>query len=226
MRFAIPANGPIDNRFSIPNFKLGNETTQGETTMSDNRIYYLRNDRNTAHGGRGEPVAVIVTKIDRTKDVIRYAVATVHPNDSFNKVMARHIATERLEGKDRRGKPKSLRRGNGASEIPGVPATGHEITRLVMQDICSDEFHPVRVRDLANEWLDNADRTIHSTGEGYACNDEVRSASEVPTLPAPPSTETPKHRDALPPPPMMPRLHLHRSSGTVSYKHEQSNAKP
>lgn len=145
-------------------------------TMINNnvsRIYYMREqtinqDRNMSkmdydnmyhNVHRGAPVAAVITEINREKNIIRYAVSTVHPKDRFDKKMAVHIAKERLNGIDKNNNPKAGRR-HGANTITGKEAehvlsirNGHEITKLVMRDIFASINIPQRVRNIAAGWL-------------------------------------------------------------------------
>lgn len=125
-----------------------------------NRFYYLRDSKSIqinedkSHT-KGNPVAVVMTKIDKERGVVQYAVASAHPKDNFVKSMARHIVSERLTGTDKRNKLKGSRRGC-VHEIPVAVISGHEITKAVMSDISKSTDVPERLRKLADEWLAGA----------------------------------------------------------------------
>jgi hypothetical protein len=153
------------------------------------RIYYLRGPNNIHRSSngeekvtRGDPVAVVMTYVDRASNTVRYALAAVHPKECFVKSMAKKIVLGRLNVR-----PVILN---------GVPETGHKITEMVMRDIfASDMVGNVkispRVRNLAADWLAQA----------------ARPRDERPTIPVGAISEPPpRPRNAIPPPPMMPRL--------------------
>lgn len=113
------------------------------------RIMYVREKnvqekkfRNNGLPRRGNPVACVMTTVDKDNDQIRYAFSATHPKDNFVKSLSKHIAKKRLESEHVR-------------VLNGVPATGHDITVKVMQDIL-DTTTAVRLRTLVAEWLDAA----------------------------------------------------------------------
>lgn len=156
------------------------------------RMYYLRNQetvRENEDGSitRGEPVALIVSEFNRENGVLRYAVATVHPNDTFDKRLARHIATERLNGVDSRKKSKAARASTRGRPFAGAKALqvdtdldGHQLTRAIVRDIFASNDISDRLRGIAASWLlTSRDIQIPKTKE-------VVSEDERPTIPAPP----------------------------------------
>jgi hypothetical protein len=186
------------------------------------KITYLR-DRSTARVDkvgtrhRAEPVAVVVSDVNRENRMIRYAVAMVHPSETFRKEFARHIALERLNGLGKNDKPKAQRLGRSAKSCSGarmvvreelsggsltspgtvrlpLPESGHELTCLVMRDIFASVDLPDRLRNLACDWLEY-DAAMTATEED--------NADRLPTIPVPPTvvsssslrmTETPLER--------------------------------
>ena len=90
------------------------------------RYYYLR-DKSRGHNrpdgtpSRGVPLACLYTVVNRNDNTVKYALASVHPRDSFVKAKARQIAQGRLE--------------TNPIVLQGVPENGHQITQKVMQDI-------------------------------------------------------------------------------------------
>lgn len=122
------------------------------------RIYYLRDNENirTRTDGsrtRGNPIACVVTDVDKAAGTIRYAVSTLHPpfrdksgalvTPRFDKELSKLIASGRLEKK--------------ATVIQGVPGSGHEITLAVMRHIAANTT-AVTLRELAREWVEVASR--------------------------------------------------------------------
>jgi hypothetical protein len=122
------------------------------------RIYYLRDHENirTRTDGshtRGNPVACVVTEVDKKTGTIRYAVSTLHPpfldksgavvTPRFDKLLSKRIATGRLTKK-----PTTLQ---------GVPGSGHEITLKVMCHI-ADNTKAATLRNLAIDWVKAASK--------------------------------------------------------------------
>ncbi len=122
------------------------------------RIYYLRDRRNirTREDGsctRGNPIACVVTEVDKGTGTIRYAVSTLHPpftdkdgafvTPKFDKTLSKRIATGRLTKR--------------ATVLQGVPGSGHEITLKVMRHI-AENTTAVTLRNLAREWVEMASR--------------------------------------------------------------------
>jgi hypothetical protein len=147
------------------------------------RYFYLRDNNNRqprANGKitRGNPIAILISEVNRMNNTISYAFAVAHPQDSFNKNLGRRIVSARLED------PKK------SFVIQGVPAGCHEITRVIMNDIiykasypelCGHGLVPHRVRDAAAAWLLDAVLTIPAP----AINDGVEvviPAAPVPTI--------------------------------------------
>lgn len=134
------------------------------------RTFYLRNIPRYDQwidGHRGDPFACMMTKLDRENGFIKYSVAASHPKDGFDRVLGRTIAKGRLESC-----PRVI--------AIAVPNSGHEITRIIMQDIITHSEHvssftkeyinqaysndwkyhiPGRVVAAAKRWLNDAKRT-------------------------------------------------------------------
>lgn len=162
------------------------------------KTLYLRDRRTeridcTGTHHDGLPAACVVSTLNREERSIRYAVALVHPKDTFRKKFARHIAIERLNGVGKNDKPKAFRLGTssktcsgaravvreelsgGSFTSPGrirlpLPTSGHELTKLVMQNIVASVDLPDRLRDLAADWLEY---------------DIAMMSDKVPTIPVP-----------------------------------------
>jgi hypothetical protein len=121
------------------------------------RVYYLRDKKNihirpNGLPTRGNPIACVVSEIDRENDSIKYSFSIAHPatktcpGERFDKAIARKIATNRLvSGLDR-----------CTYSIVGCPKGGHDINRKVMAHIAANTTAK-SLRDLAAEWLRNAD---------------------------------------------------------------------
>lgn len=167
------------------------------------RIYYLRTpNRNQVNKDgqtvvtRGDPLAIVMTYVDRTNNTVSYALAAAHPKESFRKSMAKTIVTGRLN--------------THPVVLNGVPESGHKITEMVMKDIfASDVVGKVkvssRVRDLASEWLTNA---------------AVPREDARPTVPMPATREAVSQaRHAIPPPPMSPREFTDRAAAEATRAH-------
>jgi len=119
------------------------------------RIYYLRDNVNVRRKddgsmSRGNPVACVVTSVNRENGTIRYAVSTLHPpymedgkliTPHFDRELSKKIASGRLAKK-----PLVLQ---------GIPGSGHEITMKVMQHIAANTT-AVTLRSLAQEWVRTA----------------------------------------------------------------------
>ena len=124
------------------------------------RIYYLRDQNNVqvrANGfrTRGNPVAIVVSRVDRVNGQIHYGFAAVHPKDCFVKTRARQIASGRLED--------TTSKYHYTIDVADIPNTGHEISRIILSDIAENDFLyngapeiPNRVRRLAKQWVDNS----------------------------------------------------------------------
>lgn len=115
-----------------------------------NRIYYIRDHKNIRQQDdgsftRGNPIAIIVTELNKVDNTIKYAVSVAHSKDSFSKKMGRQIAEGRLNKKP--------------IILAGIPENGHKITEKVMKDFVSswrpwDTENPART--FANEWIERA----------------------------------------------------------------------
>jgi hypothetical protein len=119
--------------------------------MATNRFVYLRDRTNIqkkANGEytRGDPVACVLTEMNRDKCELRYSIAIVHPKDHFVKALGRKIATARMNIN-----PIVL-------ENMSKTAGGHEIHRTVMLDLCNAEEVSNRVKELACDWVEHCRR--------------------------------------------------------------------
>jgi hypothetical protein len=127
------------------------------------RTYYLRAEPKPGQK-RGDPIACLMSQIDRAADVIRYALAVGHPKDDFFKSRGRMIAAARLQDRPRPIYTK-------------MPQSGHDISRVIMNDIVAqiklcdryglkfvqrhhagDWFYhmPLRIQEAVQRWLDQA----------------------------------------------------------------------
>lgn len=128
------------------------------------RIYYLRSAKKN-QDGRGDPIACLMSEVDREANAIRYSIAAAHPQDEFSKGVGRKIAAGRLELS-----PRILTGVN-------IPTSGHQISRVIMGDIIDQvdmiatlskkdlEEHfsqkwfyhiPAKVGNAAKRWLKKA----------------------------------------------------------------------
>jgi hypothetical protein len=114
------------------------------------RFHYLRMSYQTK--AKTEPVGCLITSVGENKNEVAYALSAAHPKDKFDKMMARKIASGRLND----GKPVVL---------SGDFSTGHSIMRAVMGDISSRKEEdragsvfkfPKKIRDAAKKWLEFA----------------------------------------------------------------------
>jgi hypothetical protein len=85
------------------------------------RTYYLRSETKQGQK-RGDPVACLMSEIDRTAGTIKYALSIGHPKDNFFKSRGRMIAAARLTER-----PRVLHM--------NVPTCGHDISRIIMADM-------------------------------------------------------------------------------------------
>jgi hypothetical protein len=121
-----------------------------------NRIFYLRenptlilNDNGTYRLTRGNPVAIIMSNVDREEGCINYSIAILNRKDVFSKDLARHIATKRLE--------------ICPTVITGAPETGHEIKKKIMEDLSNNSYVrniliPRRIHKIIDSWLKFAEK--------------------------------------------------------------------
>jgi hypothetical protein len=93
------------------------------------RTYYLREEPRQGQK-RGDPIACLISKVDRENDRIEYAVSTGHPKDTYLKVRGRLIASGRLEVHAR-------------VLTQEVPKSGHDISRIILTDLI-DQMKSVR----------------------------------------------------------------------------------
>jgi hypothetical protein len=182
--------------------------------MTTTRVRYLRNSNNIrqkADGSytRGDPIAAVASNVNMGEEVIRFAVAVAHPDDHFVRSRARHIAIERLNAlpskkeliaRRERGFGSRYDRGNCSVLFTGedvkkaiASKSGHEITKLVMQEIERLSKLPAKVRKIPAR--------VGKLATAWLARSETPKADSVPTIPSPP-----QHRDAIPPPPPMPRV--------------------
>lgn len=127
-----------------------------------NRVYYLRDKTNIcqkADGSftRGNPVACVMTTVDRVCGNIKYAVSAVHPKYNFDRALARTIAAGRLEVK-----PIIIPlQGDRDPVSKKVIANSHAITKSVMQHIYEANSRDMKgessvLRQRSFEWLERA----------------------------------------------------------------------
>lgn len=130
---------------------------------SKTRTYYLRTAPRNGQK-RGDPIACLMTSIDRDNKAIKYSISAAHPKDEFRKALGRTIAAGRLTSS-----PKFI--------LGSVPTSGHDVSRLIMTDIVGRieqvsrfkrdyiqrtygnewSYHlPARVGAAAQRWLDDA----------------------------------------------------------------------
>ena len=130
------------------------------------RTYYLRSIPRQGQK-RGDPIACLMTSIDRAGNVIKYSIATMHPKDDFKKNLGRKIAEGRLKEHP------------AIVFVESMPTSGHVISRLIMADIVARfeqvskfqreyimrtygnnwAYHiPARVAKAAKQWIDDANK--------------------------------------------------------------------
>ena len=110
------------------------------------RIYYLRSAKKN-QDGRGDPIACLMSEVDREASAIRYSIAAAHKQDEFSKPIGRKITAGRLEMS-----PRVL---TGVK----IPTSGHDISRVIMGDIIQqvDLLTTLSKKDIeehfANKWF-------------------------------------------------------------------------
>ena len=120
-----------------------------------NRIYYLRDRTNICQKTdgsftRGNPVACVITTVDRALCSVKYAVSAIHPKYNFDRALARIIASGRLEVK-----PVVVQ------STKEMMASSHLITKSVMQHIYDTNQRGIKgsssvLRQRSQEWLERA----------------------------------------------------------------------
>jgi hypothetical protein len=145
------------------------------------RYFYLRDNKNRqprSNGTltRGNPVAILISEVNRTNNTISYALAVSHPKDSFMKELGRHIVNARLQDPEK------------SFVIHGVPTGCHQITRVIMNDLIDraakfgKEIVPHRVRNAAKAWLSDAASTIPAPAMGDGVEVVIPENSTVPAI--------------------------------------------
>jgi hypothetical protein len=104
----------------------------------DYRIQFLRDSK-------GQPVGCVAIKLHQSggsfrSDYVTYQVSVLHPQDRFNRAMARQLALGKLI------------EAPFVAMVPRDPSR-HEITTAVFQNICEDTQAPNRARKAARFWL-------------------------------------------------------------------------
>jgi hypothetical protein len=104
----------------------------------DHRIQFLRDSK-------GQPVGCVAIKLHQSggsfrSDYVTYQVSVLHPQDRFNRAMARQLALGKLI------------EAPFVAMVPRDPSR-HEITTAVFQNICEDTQAPNRARKAARFWL-------------------------------------------------------------------------
>jgi hypothetical protein len=143
------------------------------------RYFYLRDNKNRqlrSNGTltRGNPVAILISEVNRTDDTISYALAVSHPQDGFMKSRGRQIVSGRLMDKP--------------FVINGVPTGCHMITRAIMNNIVElyaqrgKDVIPHRVYNAAKSWLSDAAATIPAPDINDGVEIVIPEAPQVPTL--------------------------------------------
>jgi hypothetical protein len=91
-------------------------------------------------------VGCLAVEINREANEVRYAFSVCSPLDVFDKELATRIAFGKLKAKP--------------AVLLGVPTTGHEVTKLIMQDIVTKNELQVKGQKrsvigcrAASEWL-------------------------------------------------------------------------
>lgn len=123
------------------------------------RIMYLR-------ASNGHPVGCVAISLnDRShKPVVTYSVSTLHPNDKFNRSLAREIALGRLNSSSNPPQTLTISEMNftgWANQIDGK-MTVHDISMGVMSNIVDlgvNRF-PARVVKAAKLWLKKNDTHV------------------------------------------------------------------
>lgn len=102
--------------------------------MSTTKIMYLRDSAR-------RPFGCLAMKVDKANKLVNYQFSVVHPKDSFDKGIARAIASGRLD-----------------KEPLNVNFDGestHDIVKAVMEDMLSPyiTFTPQKAKKFARQWL-------------------------------------------------------------------------
>jgi hypothetical protein len=105
----------------------------------DHRIQFLRDSK-------GQPVGCVAIQLHQLpggswrSEYVTYQVSVLHPQDRFNRAMARQLALGKLA------------EAPFVAVVPRDPSR-HEITTAVFKDICGDTHAPNRARKAARLWL-------------------------------------------------------------------------
>ena len=104
----------------------------------DHRIQFLRDSK-------GQPVGCVAIQLHHTwsearSEYVTYQVSVLHPQDRFNRAMARQLALGKLV------------EAPFVAVVPRDPSR-HEISTAVFKDICEDTHAPNRARKAARLWL-------------------------------------------------------------------------
>ena len=104
------------------------------------RFIYLRNEKKT-------PIACLAVSYNRDSKSVSYGISTQNPKDTFDRTIAKTIATGRLINK-----PITI---DLSSE---TKITAHIITRRIIENITATNDVPVRTFQAATQWLINSDQ--------------------------------------------------------------------
>ena len=96
------------------------------------KIMYLR-DVNR------KPFGCVAMAADHETKQVKYQFSVLHPNDTFEKELAKKIATGRLLKKPH--------------NVSFAGETSHDIIKAVMQDLSSEACTSARARESATNWL-------------------------------------------------------------------------
>lgn len=105
--------------------------------MSTTKIMYLRDSAR-------RPFGCLAMKVDKVKKLVDYQFSVVHPKDSFDKGIARAIATGRLDKEP--------------LYVSFEGESTHDIVKAVMADMLSPDlvYMPQKVKKFARQWLSKA----------------------------------------------------------------------
>jgi len=112
--------------------------------MKEYRIMYLRQSYPVVHGiaQPGQPIGCLAIRVNGKR--VEYGLSVLNPLDTFNKAVARELATARLKEK-----PVTLT----VVGLSGPELTMHDITEAVMIHLASEKQVPSRAKKAAKAWL-------------------------------------------------------------------------
>lgn len=104
--------------------------------MNNTKIMYLRD-------ASRRPFGCLAMKVDKKTNVVAYQFSVVHPKDTFDKQLAKTIATGRLD--------------TGPLEVIFTGESTHDIVKAVMNDMLETHMEPPvpqKAKKFAKQWVD------------------------------------------------------------------------